>query len=240
MNQLLKVLVLVLLLYSNYTNANQITAQSWVVANSNGEIIAGENTKSVRSIASITKLMTAMVVLDAGQDLDEKINSLTRRQMIQLALVRSDNVQSKLLCEKYPGGHSACVRAMNLKAEELNLPHTKYTDSSGLGVMNTSTAEELIRLLLAAENYPEIVEASQLSEIKIELRKKWFIFKNTNPIIGKKYKFIVSKTGWTNAAGGCIAMMMDTDVGRRIVIVLGSKSTKTRIPEAEFLTSHYR
>lgn len=216
-----------------------ISAKSWLVADDKGNILAGENTNEVRSIASITKLMTVMVVLDAKQDLNEKIGSLKRSEMIQMALVRSDNTQSKLLCENYPQGFSACIHAMNSKAQQLGLPNTRYTDASGLGIMNTSTASELIKILIEAEKYPEIVEASQLTEIKVKLSKKWFIFRNTNPMIGKRYKFIVSKTGFTNAAGGCIAMMMDTDVGRRIVIVLGSKNTKTRIPEAEFLAAQY-
>ena len=72
--------------------------------------------------------------------------------------------------------------------------------------------------------------------IRLLEKKKWFVFKNTNPIIGQRHDFIVSKTGWIRAAGGCIVMMVDTDVGRRIVVVLGSKNTHTRIPEAEFIS----
>jgi len=73
----------------------------------------------------------------------------------------------------------------------------------------------------------------------MKIRKKWIIFHNTNPIIGKRHKFIVSKTGYINASGGCIVMMLDTDIGRRIVVVLGSKNTHTRIPEAEFIAQRY-
>lgn len=228
-------LLIALMAFSAGAGAEKITAESWLVADGEGNIIQGQNTASQRSIASITKLMTVMVVLDAGQNLNEKIGTYTRREMIQLAMVKSDNVQSERLCTAYPGGKVACVRDMNAKAQSLGLTQTRYTDPTGLGVMNVSTAEELIKIVMAAQHYPEIVFASQLSEIKIQIRKKWLVFRNTNPIIGKRYHFIVSKTGYIRAAGGCIVMMLDTDVGRRIVVVLGSKNTHTRIPEAEFI-----
>ena len=80
--------------------------------------------------------------------------------------------------------------------------------------------------------------ASKAPTIEIKINKKWFLFKNTNPIIGHKHTFLVSKTGWTIAAGGCIALLVDTEIGKRVVIVLGSKNTRTRIPEAELLASY--
>jgi D-alanyl-D-alanine carboxypeptidase len=228
-------LLIALIAFNKNVSAEQITAQSWLVADGNGKLLEGQNIDHQRSIASITKLMTVMVVLDARQDLNAKIGTYTRREMIQLALVKSDNVQAERLCEYYVTGKSGCVRDMNLKAQSLGLVQTRYVDPTGLGIMNISTAEELIKIVMAAQHYPEIVFASQLSEIKIQLRKKWLVFKNTNPIIGKRYHFVVSKTGYIRASGGCIVMMLDTDVGRRIVVVLGSKNTHTRIPEAEFI-----
>ena len=128
---------------------------------------------------------------------------------------------------------------MNSKARSLGMINTQFTDPTGLGVMNVSTAYDLIKLVRGAELYPEIREASRMSEVKIKIKKKWLIFRNTNPIIGKRHDFIVSKTGWIRASGGCIVMMLDTDVGRRIVVVLGSKNTHTRIPEAEFIATNY-
>ena len=218
-----------------FSSEAKVTAQSWLVADGDGRIIQSENTNQVRSIASITKLMTSMVVLDAKQDLDEKIGNYTRRELIQLAIVHSDNSAAKTLCQHYSEGFTKCIYAMNRKAYLLGLNQTKFTDATGLGVFNVSTAEELVTLVREAQNYPLIVESSKMSQIKIKVKKKWLIFNNTNPIIGKRHDFIVSKTGYIRASGGCIVMMLDTDIGRRIVIVLGSKSTKTRIPEAEFL-----
>ena len=232
---MIKLLLTAILSMAVFSSEAKITAQSWLVADGDGRIIQSENTNQVRSIASITKLMTVMVILDAKQDLDEKIGSYTRKDLIQLALVRSDNQAAKTLCEFYTHGYTKCIHMMNRKAHSLGLNETRFTDATGLGVFNVSTAEELVTIVREAQNYPLIVESSKMSQVKIKVKKKWLIFNNTNPIIGKRHDFIVSKTGYINASGGCIVMMLDTDIGRRIVVVLGSKSTKTRIPEAEFL-----
>jgi D-alanyl-D-alanine endopeptidase (penicillin-binding protein 7) len=235
-------LVLLTFLYSGQATASNtkpvsITAKSWLVADGKGKILDGENTNQQRSIASITKLITAMVILDAKQNLDEYIKPYTRKEMIQLALVKSDNQSSLDLCKHYPGGSAACVTAMNNKIRSLGLTKTRFVESSGLSVMNVSTAEELITIVMEASKYPEIVQSARTSEVKIKIRKKWFIFHNTNPIVGKRHDFVVSKTGFINASGGCIVIMMDTEIGRRIVVVLGSKNTHTRIPEAEFIST---
>lgn len=219
--------------------STRLTAESWIVTDAAGNQLGGQNVTDSRSIASITKLVTAMVVLDAKQDLDQRITQYSRREMIQLALIKSDNLQSAMLCEHYPGKNSACVSAMNKKVRSLGLTNTRFTDATGLGLMNVSTAVDLVRLVIAAQHYPEIVAASKTAEIKINIKRKWLIFKNTNPIIGRRHTFIVSKTGYIRAAGGCIVMMLDTEVGRRIVVVLGSKNTHTRIPEAEFIATQY-
>jgi D-alanyl-D-alanine carboxypeptidase len=236
-----KVLALFLILWSSSLWAfwGDLTAKSWLVADGSGKILQSENTQEVRSIASISKLMTVMVVLDAVQDLDQYIKPYTRKELIQLALVKSDNDAAKILCDNYPGGKRSCITAMNRKAQELGMPNTRFIEPTGLSVFNVSTADELIKLVLEAKEYPEIVSASKTSEVKIKLRNKWFVFRNTNPIIGKKHNFIISKTGYINSSGGCIVMMLDTDIGRRIVVVLGSKSTHTRIPEAEFIAENF-
>lgn len=240
MRRILSALVLFAILYNCQTAVAKtvsITAKSWVVADDAGKIIQGENTEVVRPIASITKLMTAMVILDAKQDLEEKVGQYTRQQLLQLALVKSDNKAAQELCEHYPNGKDQCVRAMNLKAKSLNLANTRFIEPTGLSVFNVSTAKELIVLVQAAQKYDQIVDASKSSQVKIKIKKKWLVFNNTNPIIGKRHNFIVSKTGFINASGGCIVMMLDSDVGRRIVVVLGSKNTHTRIPEAEFIAA---
>jgi len=215
--------------------AKDITATSWLVANEQGTIIRQENVDELRPIGSITKLITVMIVLDAGQNLDEQLGRYTRRQLIQLALVKSDNNAAITLCDNYPGGKEVCIRAMNAKAQELYMKNTRFNEPSGLSMFDVSTANELVNLVIAAQNYPLIVEAAHTSTAKIKVKKKWLVFRNTNPIIGYNQNVIVSKTGYIRAAGGCLVMMIDTEVGRRIVVLLGSKNTHTRIPEAEII-----
>ena len=215
-----------------------ISAKSWVVADVNGKIIKGANTNDLRSIASITKLMTAMVVIDANQNLDEKINDISRRQHLRLALIRSNNHSSDLLCEHYPGGYQACVDAMNAKARSLKMRDTSFVDASGLDDDNVSTSSSLIKLVLAAQQYPLIVKSSQTPKMRIKLDEGYFSYKNTNPLVSKK--FIVSKTGYIRAAGGCIALLMETDKGKRAIIILGSKNTHTRIPEVRYLVKNVK
>lgn len=243
MRRILSLLVFFTFLYNGQSSlANSkpvpITATSWLVANGDGDIIQSENMYQQRSIASITKLMTVMVVLDARQDLDQYIKPYTRRELIQLAIVHSDNHAAELLCRHYPEGRHRCIQAMNNKAKSLGMIDTRFIDPSGLGVMNSSTAYDLIKLVKTAEHYSEIVESSKMSQVKIKHKKKFLVFKNTNPLVATK-DFIVSKTGYIRAAGGCIVMMVDTAVGRRIVVLLNSKNTHTRIPEADFIATRF-
>jgi D-alanyl-D-alanine carboxypeptidase len=227
-----KILCLLLVFVVPVLSAN-VTAKAWVVADAQGNIIKSENTTQSRSIASITKLMTAMVVVDAHQDLSEKIGSYTRHQLIQLALVRSDNHAAVVLCENYPNGLHACIKAMNHRAYDLGMVSTKFVEPTGLSVMNISTADDLIKLVIAASEYSEVVQASRTPVISTKSQKKYMMYHNTNPLVAQdSSRFFVSKTGYIRRAGGCIVMMLDTLLGRRIVILLGSKDTHTRIPEA--------
>jgi D-alanyl-D-alanine endopeptidase (penicillin-binding protein 7) len=233
------VIFLLLILLTLPAHATDITAHSWVVADSQGNIIKEWNADQVRSIASITKLMTAMVVLDAKQDLTERIHyGMTRQQTIELALVRSDNKSATALCQKYPNGYRTCLAKMNEKARELGLENTHFLDSTGLSVMNISTARELIKIVLAAQHYPEIRSAANTSYmLALNKRHKSRLVYNTNRDIGTFYKFIVSKTGHINASGWNFATLVDTGIDRRVVVVLGCESKESRIPEAEVLAN---
>ena len=233
----MRALILSALLFVSNAFAINITAHSWLETDYQGNLIEGSNITEVRSIASITKLMTVIAVLDNNQNMQEKLGKYTREQHIQLALVKSDNNSAKVLCDNFPGGRFECVRYMNEKAQYLGMYRTKFVEPTGLSPMNISTALDLLSLVFESSHYPEIVKASQTAILNIQTGKKTQSFNNTNPIIGKRHIFIVSKTGTTNAAGGCIVMMVDTDKGRRVVIVLGSKNGKVRIPEAEYIVS---
>lgn len=228
------------------THIMPITAQAWLVADKDGKKIDGNNTEEIRSIASITKLMTVMIVLDAGQDLDEVISikhlnrKLTRRDLISLSIVKSDNTASKILCDKYITGYKGCIQAMNDKARSLEMTSTQYTDPTGLFNDNVSTAADLVKLVIAASKYPIIVEDSKKDKVVFPInKKKNAYYNNTNRLVHEGYEFVVSKTGWITKSGGCIVMMMETVNGIRTVILLGSKNTKTRIPEAKLLALAY-
>lgn len=243
---MIKKLITILALTTSAAYATPLTAQAWIVADSNGRIFEASNMSEIRSIASITKLMTAMVVLDSGQSLTEIIpkklynKQLTRETLIDLAIVKSDNTAAKMLCDYYPGGYDNCISAMNNKAKSLQMINSTFTDPTGRMHTNVSTAHDLIKLVLAASKYPLIVEASNMDAVRWSIgKKKTAEFRNTNTLVGNNYKFLVSKTGFINKAGGCIVMMMNTVNGIRTVVLLGSKNTKTRIPEAKMLAMLY-
>ena len=253
---MIRSLVILFLFFINTAYAAPLTAKSWLVTDGEGNLIAGENIHDIRSIARVTKLMTVITVLDSRADLDTPLNiklvtynkknrktkssgynNTTRRQLIDLAMVRSDNNAAKLLCTTYPGGYDKCIADMNSKARSLGMINSVFYDPTGLDDRNNSTARDLVQLVQSGSLYSEVVNASHKSKVEIKIKKRWFLGRNTNPLIGTKHEIQVSKTGWTTRAGGCIVMLMDTDRGRRIVIVLGSRSIKTRIPEAEFISN---
>jgi len=244
---MIKKLIAILLLATSSVYANQtLTAQAWIVADNSGRIFEASNMHEIRSIASITKLMTAMVVLDSGQSLSEVIpkklynKQLTREILIDLAIVKSDNNAAKLLCDYYPGGYNNCINAMNAKAISLQMNNSIFTDPTGRFHTNVSTAHDLIKLVFAASKYPLIVEASNMDAVRWTINKKKIAeFRNTNSLVGPNNSFLVSKTGWITKSGGCIVMMIDTANGIRTVVLLGSKNTKTRIPEAKMLSMLY-
>jgi D-alanyl-D-alanine endopeptidase (penicillin-binding protein 7) len=233
-----KIIILALTLFTTQVFSKDITATSWLVADYKGKIIDGENYQEVRPIASVTKLMTAMVILDMGQSLDEHIGLYTRRDLIQLMITHSDNKAANTLCEKYPGGKLACIKEMNHKAHMLGLTNTRYHEPTGLSIFNVSTADELVDIVIEASKYPEIIAASK-STTTVQNKKRLVSVNNTNPITRKRNDIIVSKTGWIRASGGCLVMLVDTDLGRRVIIVLNSKTIKTRIPDAEYILARY-
>ena len=150
-------------------------------------------------------------------------------------MVRSDNHAADLLCKNYTGGYQACINDMNTNAIKYGMYNTRFVDSTGVMSGNTSTARDLLVLLNVAEKNYLINHAATKTKVEIKNKRKWIIFKQTNPLIGHRHEFVVSKTGTTNAAGGCIVLTVKTERGLRRVVVLGSKNSRTRIPEAEFI-----
>jgi serine-type D-Ala-D-Ala endopeptidase (penicillin-binding protein 7) len=226
------------------SDAAGISAKSWLIADADGNILESENIEIQQPIASITKLMTAMVVLDAHPNLtvtlDKRLRGLqvTRAQLINLAVIKSDNQAAKMLCESYHRGYKTCIEDMNHKAQVLGMNETNFADSSGLDNKNVSTPRDLIKLLLAAERYPEIVNASNQAVGELYNKKKRKIIKwkftNTNPLVAK-YNVIVSKTGYVRASGGCLIMSVYIKNQKRLFVVLNSSTTRTRIRDMENL-----
>jgi D-alanyl-D-alanine endopeptidase (penicillin-binding protein 7) len=217
-----------------------LTARSWLVTDVNNNILAGKDVTTPRPIGSITKIMTVLAVMDSRPMMDQsflysKTLRLTRQELIEIALVKSDNHAADMLCTNHLGGYKRCIQAMNDLAARYGMENTRFTDASGISAGNISTAGDLLKLLAVAEKNYLIVSAAGKIDVKIKNKKKWLVFKQTNPLIGHTHKFIVSKTGTTNAAGGCIILTVETERGLRRVVVLGSKNGKTRIPEAEFI-----
>ena len=231
---------------SNAQAQPNITAQAWLVADVDGNVLDGSRMTEIRSIASITKLMTVMVMLDSKQDLTEVIKTktynknITRQMLLDLTIVKSDNTAAMTLCQNYPTGFIGCIAAMNEKAHELQMTDTIFFEPTGLNSGNVSTANDLLKLVQSASKYQPIIDASNKDHVRILSKKnKWADFRNTNPTVGKGYDFIVSKTGFINKSGGCIVMMLNTLHGVRTVVLLGSKNTKTRIPEAQLIAKLY-
>lgn len=223
------------------------SAKSYVIANTDGVIISEQNGSDIRPIASITKIMVG--VLAAEQDLNERleipakrsvqssipysVKTLSRQELLTLALVKSDNFAAQILCDNIEN----CIDRMNDKAKFLQMENTKFVEPTGLSKDNVSTAEDLLRLMLEASKIDIVAETSSKPKAEIDSSPRIIRINNTNPLTSK-LNITLSKTGFTNPAGGCLVMIMDSPVGRRILILLGSRNAKTRIPDMERLVKN--
>lgn len=215
--------------FSGLSGDPGLRSASALVLDSDGRVIYGKDTDSVRPIASITKLMTAMVILDAGLDLEEPITitredrdlirltgsrlgfgaTLTRREMLLLALMSSENRAAHALGRSYPGGLETFVQAMNLKAEALGMRNSQFADPAGLHGDNLSTARDLALMVRAAEGYPLITQASTTAGIAV---RPWagrgpLNYSNTNRLLkNQSWDIALSKTGYLDEAGRCLVM----------------------------------
>jgi D-alanyl-D-alanine endopeptidase (penicillin-binding protein 7) len=212
-----------------------------VVNNTNHSVIYEKNITGVAPIASITKLMTAMVVLDAKLPLDEPITlteedldfvkntgsrlhigaTLTRDDMLRLALMSSENRAASALGRTYPGGITAFVKEMNLKAVALEMTRTSFVDSTGLSSSNVSTAQDLAKMVTAAYQYPLIRQYSTGHAHAVQVHNgRALQFGNSNSlIVSPDWQINLSKTGYIREAGRCL-VMHTTIAGEPIVIVL--------------------
>jgi D-alanyl-D-alanine endopeptidase (penicillin-binding protein 7) len=224
-----------------------------IVDGNTGEIIYEQKAGVVTPIASVTKLMTALVVIDGQQPLDEVIvitaadrwkgkgafthipvgAKLTRGDLMRLALMASENLAARTLGRNYPGGLPAFVKTMNLKAKALGMTQTHFDDPSGLSSLNVSSARDLVKLVNAVSRDSRIREFSTLRSHEVRLGKQMFMFRNTNLLVGKPdWEILVQKTGFTNDAGQCLVMEAMIDERPVIMVFLNSFGSLTRTADA--------
>ena len=216
------------------------SAYVMVIDQDTNEVLMQKNPDEVSSIASITKLMTAMITLDAGLPLDEDLQvvrddrtvvgwkdsalrpglHLTRAQALHLALMSSENHAAQLLGRTYPGGTAAAVAAMNAKARALGMNDSNFADPTGLSPENRASANDLVRMVKAAYDYPQIREFSVSTEYNLPVGKHSVHYHNTNKLTSHPdWQIGLQKTGYINAAGRCLVMQTVIE-GRRVVMVL--------------------
>jgi D-alanyl-D-alanine endopeptidase (penicillin-binding protein 7) len=232
------------------------SANALVIGASDGTPIYAKAADEVTPIASVTKLMTAMVVLDAGQRLDESIEvdmndfdfvkgsrsrlrmgaSLSRREMLRLALMSSENRAASSLARHYPGGTAAFVTAMNVKAAMLGMERTRYADPTGLSPDNVSTANDLAKLVRAAAEYPLIREFSTTPEAYVEPEGmgRTLGFSNSNGLIrSSEWDIRLQKTGYIREAGRCVVMLANIASKPVVIVLLDSIGKYSRMADAE-------
>jgi D-alanyl-D-alanine endopeptidase (penicillin-binding protein 7) len=231
------------------------SANALIIGAGDNSLIYAKNAESVTPIASITKLMTAMVVLDAKQPLDELLTidigdldmikgshsrlrlgaELSRKEMLRLALMSSENRAASALCRHYVGGTDACVAAMNVKAAKLGMAASHFNDPTGLSSDNMSTARDLVKMVKAASEYPLIREFSTTPEHFVDVPQsgRSLAFRNTNALVrGGSWDIQLQKTGFIREAGRCLVMMANVASKPVVIVLLDSIGQMTRIGDA--------
>ncbi|MEO7245921.1 MAG: D-alanyl-D-alanine endopeptidase [Rubrivivax sp.] len=225
------------------------------------EVLFSKNSDAVLPIASITKLMTAMVVLEGGQSLDDELTitqadvdtekgsrsrlrvgtTLRRGEMLHLALMSSENRAAHALGRSYRGGLAAFVDAMNMKAGNLGMAATRYVEPTGLSSANQSTAADLARLVMAASNVPLIRELSTAQETAVAVGSRHLQFRNTNALIrDPEWDISLQKTGYISEAGRCVVMQARLAGRQLIMVLLDSAGAVSRMGDAERLRGWVR
>ena len=217
------------------------------------DVLLARNATTPVSIASITKLMTALVVLEAGQPLDETLRiseadalkargtpsrlapgtRLARSDLLHLALMASENRAAQALASHYPGGVAACVAAMNRKAKAIGMQHARFVDATGLGAGNVASPRDLARLIEAAAAHATIREFSTDPSHSVQVGREILEYRNTDSLVrDPDWDVIVQKTGFTHAAGRCLVMKARVDGRELVLVLLDSFGKYTRVADA--------
>lgn len=218
------------------------------------EVLISKNAEVVLPIASITKLMTAIVVLDAGQPMDESLKvtkvaldtpknnrsrlkvgaELSRGELMHLALMSSENRAAFAIGAHYPGGLTALVEAMNHKAQELGMGDSHFVEPTGLSSDNRSSAQDLALLVKAAYQHPELREYSTAPDASVPVGKRMVQFRNTNSLVrSPSWDIGLQKTGYISEAGRCLVMQAQLAGRKLIMVLLDSAGRYSRVGDAE-------
>ncbi len=237
---------------------NLKSSVAFVIEQDTGEVLFSKNAQAVLPIASITKLMTAMVVTEAGLSMDEELSitqddvdtekgsrsrltvgtRLTRGEMLHLALMSSENRAAHALGRHYPGGLPAFVEAMNHKAVALGMNGTRYVEPTGLSSSNQSTAQDLALLVKAALDVPLVAQLSTSLETEVAVGRRQLQFRNTNALVrDASWDIGLQKTGYISEAGRCLVMQANMAGRKLIMVLLDSAGKYSRIGDAERLRS---
>ena len=236
---------------------SHLASQSVLIMDaSSGETLYSRNAAMVMPIASITKLMTAMVVLDRGLKMHERLTisdedmdslkftrsrlrpgaTLEREELILLALMSSENRAATALGRTYPGGMPAFVAAMNAKARSLGMADSSFHDPSGLSPLNVSSAPDLARLVKAAHAYPVIREYSTRDRAQVSVLGHLLNYRNTNALIrAGDWEIGLQKTGFINEAGRCLVMRARIASKDLVMVLLDSVGMNSRITDAKLV-----
>lgn len=211
-----------------------------------GKVLLEKNADDAQPIASLTKLMTAMVVLDSAQPLGDTVTvddddidrlkhsgsrlptgvSLERAEMLRLALMASENRAASALSRAFPGGQPAFIQKMNEKARALQMAATHFDDPSGLSPDNLSTARDVVKMAAAASHYPLISEDTTLPRYEEQIGARTRFYHNTDPIVrSADWDVLVAKTGYTREAGRCIVVDANMPGGQVMIALLGSQTS---------------
>ncbi|HEY5636154.1 MAG TPA: D-alanyl-D-alanine endopeptidase [Burkholderiales bacterium] len=250
-------LVAVLFLAVGFAQAgdklNLKSAAAFVQDTGSGTAIVDKNGEAPMPIASITKLMTAMVVLDAKLNLEQRVaistddidtvkgsrsklrtgSVLTRDELLLIALMASENRAASALGRTYPGGTRAFIDAMNAKARALGMGNSHFVDATGLSPENVASAQDLARMVGAAHGYPLIREYSTRESATVEAFGRTLAYRNTNGLVrSPNWDISVSKTGFISEAGRCLVMQVRVGARDLIVVLLDSWGKYSRIGDA--------
>jgi D-alanyl-D-alanine endopeptidase (penicillin-binding protein 7) len=229
------------------------SAMAIVVDQDTDEVLYEKNADHVSSIASITKLMTAMVTLDAQLPLDEDLvvtsedrangwagsrlrpgTHLTRAQALHLALMSSENHAAQLLGRTYPGGVAAAVEAMNAKAQLVGMSDSNFADPTGLSPLNRASAANLVRMVKAAYDYSEIRDDSVSTNLVVPVGRQAVRYQNTNRLTSHPdWQIGLQKTGYIAAAGRCLVMQAAIEGRRVVMVLLDSVGRTSRFADAQ-------